>query len=64
MEVLVAIFADVVSERELASELGLTVWALRAWRKRSYGPKHRKIGRGVFYKREDVLDFINARVVE
>lgn len=56
-----AIFADVISEQDLASELGLTVWALRAWRKRKYGPPHRKIGRAVVYRREDVRDFVNSR---
>lgn len=47
-----------IRERDLAVELGLTVWALRAWRKRGYGPAARKIGRMVVYLRTEVDDFI------
>jgi len=51
-----------VKEHELAHELGLTVWALRAWRKRGYGPPHGKLGRTVLYRRKDVDDFMQSRL--
>ena len=47
-----------IREKDLAAELGLTVWALRAWRRRGYGPNARKIGRMVVYLRSEVDDFI------
>lgn len=47
-----------IREKELAAELGLTVWALRAWRRRGYGPTARKIGRMVVYARNEVDDFV------
>lgn len=47
-----------IREQDLAKELGLTVWALRAWRRRGYGPTARKIGRMVIYARNEVDDFV------
>tara|TARA_R110000787_G_scaffold98028_1_gene201968 strand:+ start:455 stop:643 length:189 start_codon:yes stop_codon:yes gene_type:complete len=47
-----------IREKDLAEELGLTVWALRAWRRRGYGPAASKIGRLVVYRVEEVADFI------
>lgn len=47
-----------IRERDLARELGLTVWALRAWRKRGYGPPAGKVGRLVVYKITDVAEFV------
>ena len=47
-----------IREKDLAHELGLTVSALRAWRRRGYGPAARKIGRLVVYVRAEVDDFV------
>lgn len=47
-----------IREKDLAAELGLSVWALRAWRKRGYGPAARKVGRMVVYSRAEVDDFV------
>ena len=51
-----------VREHDLARELGLTVWALRAWRKRGYGPTAGKVGRSVVYCRADVQEFVASRM--
>lgn len=48
-----------VSESNLAMALGMTVWGLRAWRRRGYGPKARKIGRDVFYPEAEVATFLD-----
>ena len=48
-----------VSEAKLALMLGITVWGLRAWRRRGYGPKVRKIGREVFYPEAEVAAFLD-----
>lgn len=48
-----------LSERELASELGLSVWALRAWRRKGYGPQAIRIGNAVFYSETEVAAFLS-----
>lgn len=47
-----------LSETELALKLDMSVWGLRAWRKRAYGPAAVKIGRAVLYSMQSVEDFI------
>ncbi len=49
-------------EATLAAELGLTVYALRRWRQRGYGPSWAKVGRAVFYKEQDVRRFIDSQI--
>lgn len=51
-------FSGYLKERDLARELGLSVWTLRAWRKRGYGPPFGKVGRTVVYRRLDVEHFL------
>lgn len=50
--------AGFLDEYEFANAVGLTVWGVRAWRKRSYGPPSCKIGRRVFYRENDVAAFL------
>lgn len=57
-----AAFTGMIKERDLARELGLTVWALRAWRKRGYGPPHGKVGRTTVYRRSEVDEFLQSRI--
>ena len=47
-----------ISEAKLALMLDLTIWGLRAWRRRGYGPKSIKIGKGVFYAESEVTSFL------
>lgn len=47
-----------IDEHKLAAELALTVWALRKWRQRGYGPAARKMGKRVMYLRTDVDAFL------
>lgn len=49
-----------IDEHELAAELDLSVWALRKWRQRSYGPTGRKLGKRVLYLRTEIDDFLAA----
>lgn len=51
---------SLISEHDLADELGLSVWTLRKWRKRSYGPAAHKLGKRVVYRRDDVQSFLAA----
>jgi len=48
-----------ISESKLALMLGITVWGLRAWRKRNYGPPARKFGKSVFYSETAVAAFLS-----
>ena len=52
------------SELDLAIMLGLSIWALRAWRRRGYGPPAVKFGKSVFYPQEAVRAFLQAPSVE
>lgn len=47
-----------LSELDLALKLGITIWGLRAWRRRGYGPKAVKFGKCVFYPEAAVADFL------
>ncbi len=44
-----------ISEATLSARLGLSVWTLRRWRERGYGPRWQKFGRHVLY-REDASE--------
>ena len=52
-----------LSEREAASRLSLSVATLRAWRKKSRGPRFVRFGRAVRYIDSDVRRFIEAHLV-
>ena len=47
-----------ITEAEFAAELDLTVWALRAWKKKGFGPTRYKILRRVYYRRDEVDAFL------
>jgi hypothetical protein len=47
-----------INEHDLAAELQLTVWALRKWRQRGYGPAARRMGKRVMYVRAEVDKFL------
>lgn len=57
-----AAYTGLIKEKDLAKELGLTVWALRAWRKRGYGPPAGKVGRTVVYATSDVQKFLQSQI--
>jgi len=47
-------------EHFAASYLGVKVETLRTWRKRSRGPRYRKLGRCVRYSVADLVTFVEA----
>jgi hypothetical protein len=59
-----AVLSGYISEHELAAQLGLSVWALRAWRRRGYGPAWAKIGKAVLYSAKAVEAFIDDQIDE
>jgi predicted DNA-binding transcriptional regulator AlpA len=52
-----------ITEEELAEMLDNKVETIRAWRSEKFGPKWTKLGKSVFYRAQDVTDWINANVV-
>lgn len=48
------------TEHEFADAVGLTVWGVRAWRRRNYGPPFYKLGRRVVYASQDVDRFFSS----
>lgn len=51
-------YSDLVSEHTLSSELSVSVWTLRSWRRKDYGPPAIKLGKRVLYRRTDVRAFL------
>ena len=47
-----------VSEGDLAKRLDMSVWGLRLWRRKGYGPAAVKFGRAVFYPEAGVDEFM------
>lgn len=54
---------ELLTRREAALALGVTVATLEAWATRRFGPTYIKVGRLVKYRRTDLEKFIQARAV-
>lgn len=52
-----------MTEEDLAALVGIKVDTLILWRAENKGPDYVKLGRTVFYQRQDVLDWIKANKV-
>jgi len=57
---------DFVDARGAAEILGLKPGTLAVWRSRSYnrGPRYKKIGGKILYRKSDLLEFIDSHTVE
>lgn len=53
---------ELMTESDLADMVNVDVAAVRAWRSQSKGPPWTRLGRGVFYRRQDVRDWIASKV--
>ena len=53
-------YADLISEHDFAQVVGLSIWGVRAWRRRGYGPSHKKLGKRVFYSRREIGQFLSS----
>lgn len=56
-----SLLGDLLSEEDLARELGLTARTLRRWRALREGPPWLRVGRQIFYRREAVLGWLRGR---
>lgn len=54
---------ELFNEEELSEILEVKPQTLASWRAEDRGPDYVKLGKSVFYRRQDVLDWINANVV-
>jgi hypothetical protein len=53
-------YRNLITEHDLATELRVSVWTLRAWRRREYGPDAVKMGKRIFYRRTEVTSFLGG----
>ena len=53
---------SLLSERDVARLLAVSVAALRKWRRQGFGPRFRKLGSAVRYHPADLDAWLNARV--
>jgi excisionase family DNA binding protein len=55
---------EIMSRKQLAAYLGMTEPALSQMASRGQGPRFIRFGRSVRYRREDVLAWLESRVVD
>jgi DNA-binding transcriptional MerR regulator len=53
------VISDFLTVREAASEIGVHVRTLKYWKAAGYGPDHFYIGKRLFYRRTDVIVWLN-----
>jgi hypothetical protein len=53
--------AEILNEKQTATELGVKVATLRIWSARRKGPPRIKVGRKLFYRRETLLAWLASR---
>lgn len=53
----------ILTTEEVAGSLEVTEHTLAMWRSEGKGPKFVRLGRGIFYRRSDVQEWIDASVV-
>jgi len=53
-----------VSRQQAADWLGITPQALSQLNTRGQGPRYVRVGRSVRYRREDLLEWVESRLVE
>ena len=52
-----------LTDEEVAELVGVTIQTLAIWRSNGEGPAYVKLGRQVFYRRADILAWIDGSVV-
>lgn len=54
---------DLLSEDDLAVTLGVTVQTLATWRSERQGPDYVKLGKSVFYRVDDIVEWIDRNII-
>jgi DNA-binding transcriptional MerR regulator len=57
-EQLQEVISDFLTVREAAKEIGVHVRTLKYWKAAGYGPDHFYIGKRLFYRRSDVIAWL------
>lgn len=55
-----SILDDYISQADLAEQLGKCVRTLKRWHSLRQGPKPVRIGKGLYYHRQDVHDWLES----
>ena len=55
---------DALTEGSLARRLGVSVSALRTWRRNGHGPRFARFGRAVRYMPDDVEQYVRRSTVD
>jgi len=53
---------DIVLPSEVAAAIGVAEQTLASWRSDGVGPRYVKLGKAVFYRREELAEWIAANV--
>lgn len=53
------VLGDFLTAREAAKEIGVHVRTLKHWKSAGFGPDHFYIGKRLFYRRSDVIKWLN-----
>jgi len=55
---------DLLTEHQLAAELGRNPRTLKRWRDLRQGPAHTTIGRAIYYRRDAIRQWLISREVQ
>jgi Helix-turn-helix domain len=58
------VLGSFLTEGEAAAELHQAVRTLRKWRTAGTGPAHVKIGREILYPRDNLLAWVNSKIID
>lgn len=51
---------ELLTAKQVAERLQLSIWTLRNWRRDRKGPKYLRLGRSVRYRLEDIIAWENT----
>lgn len=55
---------NLISAKDLAAQLGVSPVTLQLWRRHSKGPAYVRVGKSIFYRPQDVEEWIASQVVK
>jgi len=55
---LTQVVSDFMTARQAAQEIGVHIRTLKYWKANGYGPDHFYIGKRLFYRRSDVIGWL------
>lgn len=55
--------ANLLTEQEFAAMLEVSMHTVESWRKKRRGPRHTRLGGGVYYRMQDIMAWTAANVI-